>query len=127
MDGARVSFDSALFPLVSVAVSGAGAALRLARFNRQVETADNRFFTGLARPAAAAVIAGTVWAGFDVKVEAGVFAGLLAALTGLSGILMVTNLRYCSFKGIDFKIENQTLTCLPNYFMPFDNIRFVKE
>jgi len=37
------------------------------------------------------------------------------------------SLQQVSFKGIDFKIENQTLTCLPNYFMPFDNIRFVKE
>ena len=47
----------------------AGAALRLARFNTQVETADKRFFTGLASPAAAAVIAGTVWAGYDVVIE----------------------------------------------------------
>ncbi|HJW30373.1 MAG TPA: hypothetical protein VJ508_14170 [Saprospiraceae bacterium] len=32
-----------------------------------------------------------------------------------------------SFKGIDFPIDGDTLTCLPNYFLPFDNIRFVKE
>ncbi|MBK7528586.1 MAG: hypothetical protein IPI59_13785 [Sphingobacteriales bacterium] len=28
-----------------------------------------------------------------------------------------------SFKGIDFTIQGDTLTCLPNYFMPFENIR----
>ena len=32
-----------------------------------------------------------------------------------------------SFKGIDLAIEGKTLTCLPNYFMPFENITFVKE
>lgn len=79
------------------------AALRLARFNTQVDTADKRFFTGLASPAAAAVIAGCVWAGFDVSIETRFAAGLLAALTGIVGVLMVTNIRYYSFKGIDFK------------------------
>lgn len=79
------------------------AALRLARFNTQVDTADKRFFTGLASPAAAAVIAGCVWAGYDVSIETPMMAGLLAALTGMVGILMVTNIRYYSFKGIDFK------------------------
>jgi hypothetical protein len=33
-----------------------------------------------------------------------------------------------SFKGIDFKIENDTtLTCLPNYFLEMQDIKFVKE
>ena len=33
-----------------------------------------------------------------------------------------------SFKGIDFKIEDDsTLTCLPNYFMMLENIRFEKQ
>jgi len=32
-----------------------------------------------------------------------------------------------SFMGIDFVKKGDELTCLPNYFMPFDNIRFVKE
>jgi CDP-diacylglycerol--serine O-phosphatidyltransferase len=79
------------------------AALRLARFNTQVETADKRFFTGLASPAAAAVVAGTVWAGAGLQIEAYGVALLLALLTASVGILMVTNVRYYSFKGIDFK------------------------
>ena len=37
------------------------AALRLARFNTQIETADKNYFTGLARPAAAGILASTVW------------------------------------------------------------------
>jgi len=36
-------------------------ALRLARFNTQVGTADKRYFQGLASPAAAAVVMGAVW------------------------------------------------------------------
>jgi CDP-diacylglycerol--serine O-phosphatidyltransferase len=79
------------------------AALRLARFNTQVETADKRYFTGLASPAAAAVIAGTVWLGSDMQIEPGLVPVLLTVLTAVTGLLMVTNLRYYSFKGIDFK------------------------
>lgn len=79
------------------------AALRLARFNTQVDTADRRFFTGLASPAAAAVVAGSVWYGFDVAIESTVMAGLLAVVTAMAGVLMVTNIKYYSFKGIDFK------------------------
>lgn len=32
-----------------------------------------------------------------------------------------------SFKGIDLEIDGDELHCLPNYFLPFENIRFVKE
>lgn len=85
----------------------AGAALRLARFNTQIETADNRFFSGLASPPAAALIASMVWLGVDngmqgdtVPYALSVAAGIITALVG---ILMVTNISYHSFKGIDFK------------------------
>src|SRR4029079_18681592 len=40
----------------------AGAALRLARFNVNIEVVDKRFFQGLPSPAAAALVAGFVWA-----------------------------------------------------------------
>ncbi|MEZ5539852.1 MAG: CDP-diacylglycerol--serine O-phosphatidyltransferase [Pseudomonadales bacterium] len=79
------------------------AALRLARFNTQVETADKRYFTGLASPAAAAVIAGAVWLGSGTQIEPGLAPILLTVLTAVTGLLMVTNLRYYSFKGLDFK------------------------
>ena len=45
------------------------AALRLARFNTNIEVVDKRFFQGLPSPAAAALVAGFIWVvddfGFD--------------------------------------------------------------
>jgi CDP-diacylglycerol--serine O-phosphatidyltransferase len=83
------------------------AALRLARFNTQIDTADNNFFSGLASPAAAAVVAGIVWVcqdegwvGSNLPVELAVVAG---CLTGLMGFLMILNVPYHSFKGLDLK------------------------
>jgi len=83
------------------------AALRLARFNTQIEVADGNYFSGLASPAAAATLAATVWVARD---EGWVGAQLppelawLAALfTVLIGILMIVNIRYHSFKGLDLR------------------------
>ncbi|WP_395341056.1 CDP-diacylglycerol--serine O-phosphatidyltransferase [Ningiella sp. W23] len=80
----------------------AGAALRLARFNTQVETSDKRFFQGLASPAAAALVAGMVWCGMDYEINGDDFGWLVAIITGLSGLLMVSNFKYNSFKEVDW-------------------------
>ena len=84
------------------------AALRLARFNTQVGIADKRFFQGLPSPAAAGVIASMIWlkiwtfAFFDSEViSLGYYLG--AGITILCGILMVSNVRYYSFKELDSK------------------------
>ncbi len=81
------------------------AALRLARFNTQIDTADKNYFTGLASPAAACIIVSAVWVcsdlgwtGADLPGEAAV---MLAVLTGVVGFLMIANFPYYSFKGID--------------------------
>ena len=81
----------------------AGAALRLARFNTQVDTADKNYFTGLASPAAAAIVAGTIWALSEYGVEGPDMAVLMAIVVGASGMLMVSNFQYHSFKGFDLK------------------------
>ncbi len=81
----------------------AGGALRLARFNTQVAVTDKRFFQGLPSPSAAAVIASGVWVGSDYGI-AGEQVSLLAFfITVLAGVLMISNLRYYSFKSIDLK------------------------
>jgi len=83
-------------------------ALRLARFNTQVGIADKRYFQGLPSPAAAGVIASMIWlkiwtfASFDSDViSLGYYLG--AGITILCGLLMVSNIRYYSFKEFDSK------------------------
>ncbi|GAA6185648.1 MULTISPECIES: CDP-diacylglycerol--serine O-phosphatidyltransferase [Alteromonadaceae] len=80
----------------------AGAALRLARFNTQLGVADKRFFQGLASPAAAALVAGMVWVGVEYDVDGKDFGLVVAVLTGLAGLLMVSNFKYNSFKEVDW-------------------------
>lgn len=78
-------------------------ALRLARFNTQVGIADKRYFQGLPSPSAAAIIASGIWLGVDYGIEGADVSWLAAGLTGIVGLLMVSNFRYHSFKEVDFR------------------------
>ncbi len=90
----------------------ASAALRLARFNTQVEVADKRFFQGLPSPSAAALMAGMVWMGVEYQVDGGAVAVPVMLGTVLAGMLMVSNFRYYSFKQIDLKGKVPFMTVL---------------
>ena len=83
------------------------AALRLARFNAQIDTADKKYFTGLASPAAASIIASAVWVCYDEGLVGDALPQALAVtvglLTAVVGFLMIANIPYYSFKGIDFR------------------------
>jgi len=81
----------------------AATALRLARFNTQVETADKRYFQGLPCPLAAAVVAGLVWFSTDYAISGTRMMPVAFALTIFTGALMVSNIRYYSFKELDLK------------------------
>ena len=74
-------------------------ALRLARFNVQVDTADKKNFVGLPIPAAAAVIATTILMYFFLGGEGATnkHITLLLLIYILAG-LMVSNIPYLSFK-----------------------------
>ena len=86
------------------------AALRLARFNTQIGKVDKRWFIGLASPAAAGVVAGWVWAvwaldevgirGVDLPL---ILVMLFALMVAAAGLLMVSNIKYYSFKDLDLK------------------------
>lgn len=78
------------------------AALRLARFNTQVEVVNNSNFVGLASPPAAAVLATVVWSWHDVVPSYGLSV-IVAGLTVVIGLLMVSNLKYTSFKGLNLR------------------------
>ena len=83
------------------------AALRLARFNTNLTVVDKRYFQGLPSPAAAAVVMGFIWvmddAGYQQSDMRGWLAGLAMALTLISGLTMVTNLPFYSFKEVSLK------------------------
>ena len=81
-----------------------GAALRLARFNTNIDVVDRRFFQGLPSPAAAALVAGFVWIVDDFQIERVVWLRYAACgVTLFAGITMVTNVPFYSFKDINFR------------------------
>lgn len=88
------------------------AALRLARFNTQIGTADKRYFQGLPSPSAAAAVAGMVWVCFDAGIKGEEVAVYAMALTVIVGILMVSNVLYYSFKEVNFKDRMPFFTIL---------------
>jgi len=75
------------------------AALRLARFNSQVAQVDKRWFIGLASPAAAGLMASFVWTCSDLELRGVQLRYAALALTVVAGLLMVSRIRYSSFKG----------------------------
>lgn len=81
----------------------AGAALRLARFNVQIGSIDKKWFVGLPSPSAAAIVAACVWVFHTFDAESLGFKVLMTVVVAAAGVLMVSNVRYHSFKEIDFK------------------------
>ncbi|HIX61183.1 MAG TPA: CDP-diacylglycerol--serine O-phosphatidyltransferase [Candidatus Halomonas stercoripullorum] len=79
------------------------AALRLARFNVQIGSTDKKWFIGLPSPSAAAFVAASVWTFHSFDAEAFGFKLLMLIVVAAAGILMVSNIRYYSFKEIDLK------------------------
>lgn len=81
----------------------AAAALRLARFNTQVGSADKHYFIGLPSPSAAAIMAGLVWVGNDLGMHGNQLLWLAFIITIGTGALMVSNIPYYSFKQVDLR------------------------
>ena len=85
----------------------AAAALRLARFNIQSASGgDKRFFVGMPSPAAAGIPAATVYA-FPIGVGALDYRSALAAMVMVlvPALLMVSTIRFRSFKTIDLQVR----------------------
>jgi CDP-diacylglycerol--serine O-phosphatidyltransferase len=81
----------------------AGGALRLARFNTNIEVVDKRFFQGLPSPAAAAMVAGFIWVMDDLHFQGGDLQWIAWAITLYAGLTMVSNVPFYSFKEINFR------------------------
>lgn len=105
---ALVSFTWALAPLgkvgwIAAFIYAVGAALRLARFNTMVGIEEKRYFTGLPSPAAAAIVAGVIWVANDKGISSDSLASIMALLVPIVGLLMVSNVKYRSFKDLNLK------------------------
>jgi CDP-diacylglycerol--serine O-phosphatidyltransferase len=97
--------------LAAFAFAACGA-FRLARFNVQTRSLDQRFFVGLPIPAAATVVAAfvlfmkessaVVVFGRELVPSQATAAGVLLGMYGL-GFLMVSKLRYRSLKGLEMR------------------------
>ncbi|MGO3344693.1 MAG: CDP-diacylglycerol--serine O-phosphatidyltransferase [Marinomonas sp.] len=105
---ALVAFTWALAPLgkvgwIAAFIYAVGAALRLARFNTMVGIEEKRYFTGLPSPAAAAIVASVIWAANDSGMTGASVATIMALLVPIAGLLMVSNVKYRSFKDLNVK------------------------
>jgi CDP-diacylglycerol---serine O-phosphatidyltransferase len=81
----------------------AGGALRLARFNTNIEVVDKRFFQGLPSPAAAAIVAGFILLMDDLNVSGVQLTWVSWAIALFAGLTMVTNVPFYSFKDVNFR------------------------
>lgn len=87
------------------------AAMRLARFNIRADLADKRHFAGLPSPMAAGVLACLAFA-FPTPAE-GWVSVVVAVLVAGVGLLMVSRLRYRSFKEFDLRNRRSYVYVLP--------------
>ena len=84
----------------------AAAAVRLARFNTNIEVVDKRYFQGLPSPAAAALVAGFIWVADDFGIVRVDWIRYIAfALTLFAGVTMVVSMPFYSFK--DFNLRKR--------------------
>jgi len=86
-------------------------ALRLARYNVQRHAVDGRYFVGLPIPAAAGQIAAIVHF-MPESIDERVLAAVVLALTVTLGFLMVSTLRYVSFKSLDLRARRSYINIL---------------
>ncbi len=88
------------------------AAMRLARFNLQKTVSDRKYFAGLASPMAACALASVVFA-FPSPGLSSLQEILMAGLIALIALLMVSTLRYRSFKEVDLRNRRSYIYALP--------------
>jgi len=77
-------------------------SMRLARFNIQAHVVDKRYFVGLPIPAGAGTIA-TVVLATPERLVSRVWMGGLLGLTIILSYLMISTIRYRSFKDLDLR------------------------
>lgn len=105
-------YSFALQPLGRIGIAcafvfTACAAFRLARFNVQIGIVDKKYFVGLASPLAAILVTSAVMVAVDHNQWIGQYDTpmmiLFAVWVVVCGLLMVSNIKYYSFKEFDKK------------------------
>jgi CDP-diacylglycerol--serine O-phosphatidyltransferase len=81
----------------------AGTALRLARFNTNIDVVDKNYFQGVPSPAAAALVASFIWVMLDNHISGEDVRWYACALTTFAGITMVSNFKFYSFKSVNMR------------------------
>ncbi len=81
----------------------ASAALRLARFNTNIDVVDKRYFQGLPSPAAAGLVVGLVWILHDYEVAGRDVRWLAWIVAVYAGLTMVSNMPFYSGKEINLR------------------------
>ena len=84
-------------------------ALRLARYNTQMTDVEKKHFQGLPIPCAAAVVAGYVIFHFRWKGNVDVASYMMFFMAFALAFLMVSNVRYRSFKSLNLKRKQSFL------------------
>ena len=116
------------FAWLSSFIYVACVALRLARFNTPLDEPKSklakRYFFGLPCPAAAAVVASMIWIGEIYHLRGGIIIAIVSTLLLLiASFLMVSNIKYRSFKDIDMK-ANVRFVVLLMMLLIFGVVRF---
>jgi len=81
----------------------ASSALRLARFNTNIDVVDKRYFQGMPSPAAAALVAGLVWVVDNLGVKGEDVQWAACFLTVFAGVTMISNIPYWAGKDINLR------------------------
>ena len=100
---AILMYQWVLFPVgrlgwLSVSLYVICAALRLARFNIQITTVEKSVFNGLPSPGAALMLSATVLFFSEFEYPIDDWRPLILGMVYLMGFLMVSNIKYMSFK-----------------------------
>lgn len=101
----------------------AGAALRLARFNTNIDVVDKRYFQGMPSPAAAALVAGLVWVLDNLGVKGEEVRVVACVLTIFAGVTMVSNIPYWAGKDINLR-KSVPFMVVPAFALGFALISF---
>ncbi len=79
------------------------AALRLARFNVNINVVDKHYFQGISSTASAGIVAGFIWVMSDLEISGMTMRWVIWFITVMVGLTMVSNVPYYNFKDINLR------------------------